>query len=142
MRGIIWIGAILAAVAFFIHAATRYLVFTEASYRIFWPNRYWVLLHFFGGSLALFGGLPQFAARLRRRYPAVHRWTGRVYLAGVAIGVTSAWYMSFHSAIGWASASRRSSSVLPGSRPRPWRWSRCCAVSSPRIASGWCEATS
>ncbi len=100
-RRIVWVAAMAAAVVFFLRAATRYFVFTEASYRIFWPNRYWILLHAVSGSVALLCGLPQFSARLRESRPAVHRWTGRLYLTGVALGVVSAWNMSFHSVIGW-----------------------------------------
>jgi hypothetical protein len=101
VRRITWVSAIVTAVVFVIPEVSRLSIFTEASYRIFWPNRYWVLVHFLGGSIALFCGLPQFSARLRGRYPAVHRWTGRLYLTGVIIGVASAWYMSFYSAFGW-----------------------------------------
>jgi len=101
VRRLVWVGAIGGAVAFFIHNALRYFTFTEASYRIFWQHRNWVLMHVIGGAIALFGGLPQFVARLRERHRAVHRWTGRCYLAGVLIGVTSAWYLSFHSVLGW-----------------------------------------
>jgi hypothetical protein len=38
---------------------------------------------------------------LRRRYAAVHRWTGRLYLVGVSVGAFAAVYMSFHSVVGW-----------------------------------------
>ena len=101
VRRITWVSAIVAAAVVVVPEASRLFTFTEASYRIFWPNRYWVIVHFFGGSIALFCGLPQFSARLRDRHRAVHRWTGRLYLTGVVIGVASAWYMSFHSAFGW-----------------------------------------
>lgn len=47
-----------------------------------------LLLHVVGGMLAL-GTLPwQLARSLRRRAPRAHRWTGRVYVAGVAAGAT------------------------------------------------------
>ena len=97
----VWVGAMVAATAFLVHSATRILVFTEASYRLFWPNRYWLLVHFAAGSIALVCGLLQFSARLRERYRAAHRWTGRLYLTSVAVGVTSACYMSFHAVLGW-----------------------------------------
>ena len=101
LRRLVWIAAIGSAIAFFVHDALPYFTFTEASYRLFWPNRYWVLMHIVGGSIALFCGLPQFFATLRERHRTLHRWTGRGYLAGVIVGVTSAWYMSFHSVLGW-----------------------------------------
>lgn len=40
--------------------------------------------HISAASLALLLGPFQFSSRLRSRWPAVHRWTGRVYL-GVAV---------------------------------------------------------
>ncbi|HWQ37568.1 MAG TPA: DUF2306 domain-containing protein [Burkholderiales bacterium] len=98
---VMWGIAAILAVAFAAHAAQRYLVFTESSYRGFWPNRYWLLLHFSAGSLALLCGLLQFLAALRQRFPDAHRVTGRVYLCAVALGAISAFYLSFHSVIGW-----------------------------------------
>ena len=101
VRRMVWVGAIGTAVAFFMHAALRYFTFTEASYRSFWQNRHWLLMHVIGGTIALFCGLPQFAARLRERYRSLHRWPGRAYLLGVMFGVTRALYLSFHSVLGW-----------------------------------------
>jgi uncharacterized membrane protein len=101
VRRALWAAAIVLVVFFVAHAALRFLVFTEASYRNLWPNRYWLLPHFIGGALALLAGLAQFWAGLRRRRPAVHRWVGRLYLAGVAIGATSAYVLSFRAVLGW-----------------------------------------
>lgn len=47
-------------------------------------------LHVVTASVALVAGVPQFVRRLRDRRPAVHRWTGRVYLATVGLGALSA----------------------------------------------------
>ncbi|RPE28888.1 DUF2306 domain-containing protein [Kitasatospora cineracea] len=47
-----------------------------------------LLLHIGGGVTALVVGLPQFLPGLRARHPAVHRWTGRLYvLAAAATGL-------------------------------------------------------
>lgn len=43
-------------------------------------------VHIAGGATALALGPLQFWRGLRARAPRVHRWTGRVYLAGVAVG--------------------------------------------------------
>ncbi len=91
----------ILVLVFFVHAAQRFLVVTEESYKVFWPNRYWLLAHFIGGSIALLCGVTQFWAGLRQRYPAVHRWTGRLYLAGGSVAALAAIYMSFNSAVGW-----------------------------------------
>ncbi|MFH8248883.1 DUF2306 domain-containing protein [Microbacterium sp. B2969] len=42
--------------------------------------------HISGAAVALLLGPLQFWRGLRERRPRVHRWTGRVYLAGVALG--------------------------------------------------------
>lgn len=42
--------------------------------------------HIAGGAVALALGALQFWKGLRARAPRVHRWTGRLYLAGVAVG--------------------------------------------------------
>ncbi|MBD8022487.1 DUF2306 domain-containing protein [Microbacterium gallinarum] len=43
-------------------------------------------VHIVGGATALVLGALQFWRGLRERAPRVHRWTGRLYLAGVAVG--------------------------------------------------------
>jgi hypothetical protein len=49
------------------------------------PVHYWLLLGHIGfGAIATVAGLAQFWSALRRKYPTLHRWTGRVYFfAGV-----------------------------------------------------------
>lgn len=42
--------------------------------------------HIVGGAVALVAGPLQFWRGLRTRLPRLHRWTGRVYLAGVGVG--------------------------------------------------------
>jgi uncharacterized membrane protein len=44
------------------------------------------LLHVVGAGVALLVGPVQFWAGARRRWPVLHRWLGRVYLGGVAVG--------------------------------------------------------
>ena len=102
LRRALWAAAVVLVTFFVVHAAQRFFVFTEASYRSFWPNRHWLPPHFIGGTLALLAGLAQFWAGLRQRHPAIHRWVGRLYLAGVVIGATFAYVMSFRSVIGWS----------------------------------------
>lgn len=55
-----------------------------------------IVLHAVGASFAPLLGLLQWSTRLRRRYPALHRWLGRAYLVGgVAIGGSAAFWLSF-----------------------------------------------
>ncbi|WP_335933593.1 DUF2306 domain-containing protein [Streptomyces sp. PTD5-9] len=55
--------------------------------------------HIVTASLALLAGPFQFSTALRRRIPAVHRWSGRVYVLGVAVGSVAGLVMSFASSI-------------------------------------------
>lgn len=53
--------------------------------------------HIFASALALVLGPLQFSTGLRSRWPALHRWLGRVYLGvAVALGGTAGLYMSWH----------------------------------------------
>ena len=53
-----------------------------------------IYTHVFAAAIALALGPLQFAGRLRRRVPRLHRMSGRVYLAGVATGGLAGLYMS------------------------------------------------
>jgi uncharacterized membrane protein len=92
-------GAVfLFAARFWLHDVFPYLAdFTEASYRRYWPQRYGLLPHMFGGSLALFAGPFQIWLGVSRRTRRLHRWLGYVYAAAVVMGATAAFYLSFYS---------------------------------------------
>jgi uncharacterized membrane protein len=79
---------------FWLHAL-RYTDVSEHTYRRYWPYRGWLMVHIIGGSLALLLGPLQFFSGLRRWNMKLHRWAGRLYLAGVAIGAVAATYMGF-----------------------------------------------
>lgn len=49
----------------------------------------WLAIHAGAAATALLLGPAQFLASLRRRCPGVHRWTGRVYVAGCTVGGAS-----------------------------------------------------
>jgi uncharacterized membrane protein len=52
--------------------------------------------HVFAAVLAVLFGPFQFSSTLRVRWPRIHRWMGRIYLAiGVGIGGLAALYMSY-----------------------------------------------
>ncbi len=70
---------------------------SEANFGHFWPNRFGLLLHMAGGTAALFAGPFQLWSGLRTRHRLIHRWTGRIYVAGVVLGGASAFYLSFFS---------------------------------------------
>lgn len=46
----------------------------------------WILAHAASAASALLVGPLQFLPGLRARRPALHRWTGRLYVAGCAVG--------------------------------------------------------
>src|SRR5262245_27408880 len=52
----------------------------------YWRERAWLLAHFAGGMLALLVGPWQFWTGFRARYARLHRWMGRLFLAGVVMG--------------------------------------------------------
>ena len=60
---------------------------TIASNKYFNP---WIIVHAAGAATALLLGPVQFLPVLRRRWPVVHRWTGRTYVAGCLVGGASA----------------------------------------------------
>ena len=68
---------------------------TPRSFGRFWPNRPWLLLHIVGGLVAILIGPFQFVSRIRQRFPAVHRWSGRSYVGGIALAGATAFYLSF-----------------------------------------------
>jgi heme/copper-type cytochrome/quinol oxidase subunit 3 len=68
----------------------------------YWVMRGWLLMHMTGGTVALLTGPWQFWTGFRARYVNLHRWTGRIFLAGVAIGSIGAVHMAINTTFGWA----------------------------------------
>ena len=90
----------VAAAAFFIMAAAKHFHLAESSYGFFWPRRYGLLLHVTGGTLALLTGPFQFWTGSRRVSLHVHRWIGRTYVSGVAMGIVGAFYLAVTTPVG------------------------------------------
>ena len=63
----------------------------------YWPHRWRLIAHISGGMLALLCGPFQFWMGLREKAMTVHRWMGRLYLAGVAVGSTGAFLVAVYS---------------------------------------------
>jgi hypothetical protein len=53
-------------------------------------------LHALGGIFALILGPLQFLSVIRRKAPAIHRWTGRAYLLFVAVGSAGAFILALN----------------------------------------------
>jgi Predicted membrane protein (DUF2306) len=53
-----------------------------------------VFLHLIGGAIAITVGAFQLNGRIRRRFPAVHRWLGRSYVVAVLTGGSAGLYLA------------------------------------------------
>lgn len=53
-----------------------------------------LLIHVFIAALVTSAGLLQMLPALRRRWPAVHRWNGRVFMATALVATASGFYLS------------------------------------------------
>ena len=98
-----WAGIVSLAVAFVIkYVLFYYRHYDAASFDVYWLRRGWLLLHINGGTLALLMGPWQFWTGLRQRNLAIHRWTGRLFLIGVAMGVIGSVGLMVTTTNGWA----------------------------------------
>ena len=75
-----WSVAIVLAVYFVRRDALKYVEWTEAVYRRFWPNRGFLAVHVVGAGVALMIGPLQFVPMIRTRWPAIHRSIGWIYV--------------------------------------------------------------
>ena len=100
-----WTGILALAVGFVIkYVLFYYRHYDVASFDVYWPRRGWLFLHINGGALALLTGPWQFWTGLRQKHMNVHRWTGRLFLLGVAMGVAGAVGLSATTTYGWGFA--------------------------------------
>lgn len=83
-----------AALWFIDHNALRYSAYDAGTYGEYWPRRYGLIPHILGGMTAALAGLLQIWLGLTGRIGLLHRRLGRVYLAGVAIGSSGAFYLA------------------------------------------------
>ena len=104
------IAILAAAVAFVLKYVFRYYLhynaaaFTDPTKGAanYWSMRGWLLMHISGGMVALLTGPLQFWTGFRMRYAKLHRWTGRIFLTGVAVGSIGAYRMAITTTFGWA----------------------------------------
>jgi len=100
---LLWSILVALAVGFILKYVLRYyLNYNPKAYDPYWPRRVGLLLHISGGTLALLTAPWQFFTGLRRKSMKSHPWTGRIFLIGVAIGVTGATYLALTTTFGWA----------------------------------------
>lgn len=100
---VVWAIVTTCAIAFIFAYAMRYFVHYDATtFGPYWPRRGALLLHIGGAVVALLTAPWQFWSGYRRMPMSVHRWTGRIFVAAVALGSVSAAYLSLTTTFGWA----------------------------------------
>lgn len=104
-------AALVAIVVAFVllYPFRYYLHYNEASFTDpyrgaanYWAMRGWLLVHMTGGMVALLAGPWQFWTGFRAGFVELHRWTGRAFLCGVAVGSVGAFRMAVSTTFGWA----------------------------------------
>jgi uncharacterized membrane protein len=95
---VLWIF-LLAFAAKFVLRALLYFGLQKEVFQRYWNYKWWLLGHIVGGLAALVTGPFQFSQTFRKKYTSVHRWLGRIYLTAILIGVISATYLSWTSAL-------------------------------------------
>jgi uncharacterized membrane protein YozB (DUF420 family) len=86
----------VVAARFLVHYAAPYFRFDPKQFDYFWPHRYRLILHISGGIVALICGTLQLWTGLRQKAMRFHRWTGRIYLVGVSVGVVGVFLMTVY----------------------------------------------
>lgn len=89
----------LLAVYFSYTQVLPYFVWSESAYGYYWPFRLSLLLHVVGGLVALLVGVFQLWSGLNRHAMSAHPLTGRLYVAGVAVGAAGAFSLAFTSSV-------------------------------------------
>jgi uncharacterized membrane protein YozB (DUF420 family) len=84
------------AARFLVHYAAPYFRFDAKQFDYYWPHRFRLITHISGGVVALVCGTLQLWTGLRQKAMRFHRWTGRIYLVGVAVGIIGAFLMSVY----------------------------------------------
>lgn len=106
VRTWLWIATLATGAYFVVHNVPRYFTWSAAAYGpYFWPRASTLLLHILCGLVAIAIGPLQFWPRIRNTYRRVHRVSGRIYLAVVLIGATSAAVLAVTSKVNFSYAS-------------------------------------
>ncbi len=79
-------AAIAAMMAYVVYHNERFIIdAANPAWKHYDPFKWWLLPHGLAGACALFLAPLQFAEGLRRRYTAVHRTIGTIYVIGVLV---------------------------------------------------------
>ena len=93
LAGLLLLASAVAA-RFLVHYAAPYFRFDPKQFDYYWPHRFRLILHISGGIVALVCGTLQLWTGLRQKAMTFHRWTGRIYLLGVSVGIVGALLMT------------------------------------------------
>ncbi len=93
--GLLLVAAV--SLRFVVHYALPYFGFDPAYFKDFWPHRTRLIFHIGGGIVTLFCGPLQFWTGLRQRAITFHRWTGKLYLMGMAVGAVGGYSLAIYS---------------------------------------------
>ena len=93
LAGLLLLASAVAA-RFLVHYAAPYFRFDPKQFDYYWPHRFRLILHISGGIVALVCGTLQLWTGLRQKAMTFHRWTGRIYLVGVSVGIVGALLMT------------------------------------------------
>jgi uncharacterized membrane protein len=102
-RGLLIVLCLVAAVGliFVAGVALPYFLLDQAQFRSYWPRRWWLLLHISTGIVALLTGPVQLWLGITDRLPELHRKLGTTYLLAVLTSSMAAFYLAFHTDLGW-----------------------------------------
>ena len=103
VKHVVMLGALLVTLAtIFIHE-TSLLRPGDPTLARLATFRWWLIPHVAGGAIALVIGPLQFSLTLRRRFPALHRWLGRLYVLAVTISASLSLYiiLAFEDQANW-----------------------------------------
>ncbi|MEE7566660.1 DUF2306 domain-containing protein, partial [Xanthomonas sp. Kuri4-3] len=87
---LLWLALAGVAVEFAHQVYLKYASLDSPAYAMFMTRRGWLWCHLGGGGVGLMLGLLQFVTQRWRRHPALHRWIGRAYFAGMGVGIAGA----------------------------------------------------
>jgi hypothetical protein len=93
--------ASVLALLFVAVAALPYFTLNEERFSVYWPKRWWLLLHISGGLAALLAGPVQLWLGLSDRKMNVHRQLGLVYMGAIGVSSIGAFYLAFNTDFGW-----------------------------------------
>jgi len=85
-RFFLWLLMFYYGIKFIIDKAVRYFYFNEETYEEYWKINWLLLIHILAGLVVLLIGPLQFFPYFRAKNIKIHKWLGKIYLAGIILG--------------------------------------------------------